>query len=302
MEIRVLRYFLTVAREGTITGAANYLHLTQPTLSRQLQELEKELGKKLLIRSNHSVTLTPEGMILRKRAEEILDMVYKTEKELTCSKENIRGEIHIGCGETEVIKEIANVIKEMREEYPDIIFHMQSGNLEDVTEKLDKGLLDFGVITPPYDISKYNKITLPQKDIWGIVMRKDYELAQKEFIKLEDLEGLPLIVSKKIFRKTTQDNEFFRWYNENKEKINIVATHNLFFNAAILAEKGIGYVFTLNNLANTSKTSSLCFRPIIPILEASWDIVWKKYQIFSPASALFLSKVQERFNNKKTDK
>ena len=157
MEIRVLRYFLTVATEGSITAAAKYLHLTQPTLSRQLQDLERELGQKLLIRTNHNVSLTLEGMILKKRAEEILDLIEKTEKELGPIKNNIAGEVRIGCGETEIIKYIAQVINEIRNEYPDIIFRIQSGIHEDIVEKLDKGLIDFGVVMQPSDISKYNK-------------------------------------------------------------------------------------------------------------------------------------------------
>ncbi len=292
MEIRVLRYFLTVARIGSITGAANYLHLTQPTLSRQLQDLEKELGQKLLIRTNHNVSLTPEGMILRKRAEEILDMVEKTENEFSSLKHEIAGEIYIGCGETEVFKYIADIIKEIRNNYPNILFHIQSGNHEDVTEKLDKGLIDFGIIIQPSDTSKYNKITLPKSDNWGLVMRKDSPFAQKEYIKLSDLDNIPLILSRKIFRNPAPNNDFFKWFNEKKDKLNIAATYNLIFNANILAEQDIGYVLALDNLTNTSQTSNLCFRPIKPAMSAQWDVIWKKYQVFSPAAKLFLEKLQ----------
>lgn len=297
MEIRVLRYFLAVAKEGSITGAANYLNLTQPTLSRQLQDLENELGQKLLIRTNHNVYLTAEGIILKKRAEEILDMVEKTEKEFISIKDDITGEIHIGSGETDIVKYVAEVIEEIRKSYPKMIFHMYSGTLEDVTEKLDKGLIDFGIIMQPIDLSKYNRISLPGKDTWGIVMRKDSPLAKKDFINMEDLEDVPLILSKKVFRKPAPDNEFFRWFNKKKDKLNIAATHSLFFNAAVLAEQGVGYVLTLNNLVNTSKTSSLCFRPIKPKMETGWDIVWKKYQVFPQASKLFLEKLQKRFKD-----
>ena len=298
MEIRVLKYFLTVARIGSITGAANYLHLTQPTLSRQLKDLEQELGKKLLIRTNHDVSLTPEGMILRKRAEEILNMVEKTENEFSSLRNEITGEIHIGCGETDTLHVVASLIKEIQENYPGIIFHMYSGIFEDVIEKIDNGLLDFGITMQPTDLSKYNAINLPLKDTWGIVMRKDSELASKDFITFEDLEKVPLIFSRKVFRKPTPDNEFFRWFNTNKNKLNIAATHTLFYNAATMVEQGIGYMFTLNNLINTSKNSNLCFRPIKPAMETGWDIIWKKYQVFSPASKLFLEKIQEKFRQK----
>ncbi len=297
MEIRVLKYFLTVSRVGSITGAANYLHLTQPTLSRQLQDLEKELGQKLLIRTNHNVSLTPEGMILRKRAEEILDMVEKTKNEFSSIKNDTAGEIYIGCGETNIIKYIADVINEIREIYPDIIFHIHSGIFEDVIEKIDNGLLDFAVTIQPADLSKYNSINLPDKDNWGVVMKKDSELAKKEFVTFDDMEKVPLILSKKAFRKPSPDNEFFRWFNEKKDKLNIGATYTLFYNGAIMVEQGVGYMFTLNNLINTSKDSSLCFRPIKPNLTARWNILWKKYQIFSPAAKLFLEKVHEKFKN-----
>jgi len=295
MEIRVLKYFLTVAQTGSITGAANYLHLTQPTLSRQLQDLERELGQKLLIRTNHNVSLTPEGIILKKRAEEILDMVAKTENEFSSLKNEIAGEVYIGCGETEIIKYIADVINEIRESYPDIIFHIYSGIFEDVTEKIDNGLLDFGVTMKPTDLSKYNSISLPDKDVWGIVMRKDSKLAEKEFVTFEDVENVPLILSRKVFRKPTPDNEFFRWFNEKKDNLNISATYTLFYNGAIMVEQGVGYMFTLNNLANTSKNNSLCFRPIKPEINARWDVIWKNYQVFSPPAKLFLEKLQERF-------
>lgn len=297
MEIRVLKYFLTVAREGSITGAAKYLHLTQPTLSRQIQDLEKELGQKLLIRTNHNVSLTLEGMILRKRAEEIIEMVEKTENEFSSLKDELAGEICIGSGETDTFKSIANLIQEIRKIYPKIIFHISSGIHEDVVEKIDNGLLDFGIVMQPADLSKYNVINLPEKDVWGIVMRKDSKLAKKEFVTFEDMEKIPLILSRKVFRKPTPDNEFFRWFNENKDRLEIAATHTLFYNAAIMVEQGVGYMFTLNNLTNTTKNSNLCFRPLKPKMEANWALIWKKYQIFSPAAKLFLKKIQDKIDS-----
>ncbi len=184
MEIRVLKYFLATAREGSITGAANSLHLTQPTLTRQLQDLEKELKQKLFIRGKHNITLTPEGMILRKRAQEIVDMVEKTEAEFKSINDTVSGDIYIGGGETDSMKYIAEIIKEIQTDYPNIKFHIQSGNAEDVTEKLDKGLLDFGILIQPVDLSKYEHLALPEKDIWGVIMRKDSPLAKKKYVKL----------------------------------------------------------------------------------------------------------------------
>lgn len=295
MEIRVLKYFLTVAREGTITGAANSLHLTQPTLSRQLMDLEKELGHKLLIRGKHNVSLTQEGMILRKRAEEIVDMVEKTESEFQAITDIVSGDIYIGGGESDCMKYIAEIIKEIQTDYPDIKFHIHSGNAEDVTEKLDKGLLDFGVLIQPVDLSKYDNLSLPAKDVWGVVMRKDSPLAGKEYIELSDLYGLPLINSRQAMRKTSSKNEFIEWFNGEFEKLNTVATINLVYNAAVMVKAGIGYAITLDKLVDVSQESELCFRPLKPRLESGLDIVWKKYQVFSPAAALFLNRLKEKF-------
>ena len=295
MELRVLKYFLTVAREGSITGAANSLHLTQPTLTRQIQELEKELGQKLLVRGKYKVTLTPEGMILRKRAQEIVDMVEKTEAEFQAITDTISGEVYIGGGESDCMKYIAEIIKEIQADYPDIKFHISSGNAEDVTEKLDKGLLDFGVLIQPVDLSKYDNLPLPDKDVWGVVMRKDSPLAKKDYVELEDLKGLPLINSRQAMRKTSSKNEFIEWFHGEFENMNTVATINLVYNAAVMVKAGIGYAITLDKLVDTSSESDLCFRPLKPRLESGLDIVWKKYQVFSPAAKLFLDKLHEKF-------
>ncbi len=295
MELRVLKYFLTIAREGSITGAANSLHLTQPTLTRQIQELEKELGQKLLVRGKYKVTLTPEGMILRKRAQEIVDMVEKTEAEFQAITDTISGEVYIGGGESDCMKYIAEIIKEIQADYPDIKFHISSGNAEDVTEKLDKGLLDFGVLIQPVDLSKYDNLPLPDKDVWGVIMRKDSTLAKKNYIELEDLKGLPLINSRQAMRKTSSKNEFIEWFKGEFENLNTVATINLVYNAAVMVKAGIGYAITLDKLVDTSEESELCFRPLKPRLESGLDIVWKKYQVFSPAAKLFLDKLQEKF-------
>ncbi len=296
MEFRVLRYFLTVAREASITGAANSLHLTQPTLSRQLQDLEKELGQKLLIRGKSKITLTPEGMMLKKRAEEIVDMVEKTEAEFKSINEIIGGDIYIGCGETETMKYIAEVMKELQDEYPAIKFHIFSGNAEDVTEKLDKGLLDFGILIQPIDLSKYDNITLPKKDVWGVVMRKDSPIAAKDVVRLEDIVKRPIIASRQMSRKYSADSGFLDWFGDFFEQLNIVATYNLVYNAAIMVEAGIGYAVTLDKLVNTMNNTNICFRPLSPKLESGLDIVWKKNQVFSPAAKLFLEKIHKKFD------
>ncbi len=295
MELRVLKYFLTVAREGSITGAANSLHLTQPTLSRQIQELEKELNQKLLIRGKYKVTLTPEGMILRKRAQEIIDMVEKTEAEFQSISDTVSGDIYIGCGETDSMKYIAEIIKDIQKDYPDIKFHIYSGNAEDVTEKLDKGLLDFGLLIQPIDLTKYDNITMPEKDVWGIIIRKDDPLASKKTIKIGDLTGRPLLASRQMSEKYSADSGFLDWFGDKFGELKISATYNLVYNAAIMVKAGIGIAVTLDKLVDTtSLTSELCFRPLEPKLESGLDIVWKKYQVFSPAAKIFLEKLQTK--------
>ncbi|MEQ7805778.1 LysR family transcriptional regulator [Priestia megaterium] len=295
MEIRVLRYFLMVAREGNITKAADVLHVTQPTLSRQLKDLEQELGKKLFIRSSHSIILTDEGMLLRNRAEEIVNMVDKLEAEFSSMEETIGGDVYIGGGETEAMKHIARVAKDVQLRYPNIRYHLYSGNEEDITERLDKGLLDFGILIQPADISKYNYLNIPAKDVWGVVMRRDSPLALKESIQAADLLEVPLICSRQAMKQTFSKNEFSDWFGEDFHKLNIVTTYNLAYNAAIMVEEGVGYAITLDKIVNTSTNSNLCFRPLQPRLESGLNIVWKKHHVLSAAADAFLKELQEEF-------
>lgn len=296
MEVRVLKYFLAIAREGSITGAANFLHLTQPTLTRQIQDLEKELGQKLLIRGKHKVSLTAEGMILRKRAEEIVQMVEKTEEEFKSISEVVSGDIYIGSGETDSMKYIAEVMKDMQIDYPNVKFHIFSGNAEDVIEKLDKGLFDFGVLIQPIDLSKYDNITLPSRDVWGVIMKSDSPLAGKKSVVLEDLVNVPLITSRQMSKKYSADSGFLDWFGQYFDNLNIVATYNLVYNAAIMVRAGMGYAITLDKLINTSRSDGLIFKPLEPKLSSGLDIVWKKYQVFSPAGRIFLERLQKKFS------
>ncbi len=294
MEIRVLKYFLAIANQGSITAAANSLHLTQPTLSRQIQDLEKELKQKLLVRGKYKVTLTPEGLMLKKRAEEIIEMVEKTKAEFNSINDIISGDIYIGCGETDSMKYIAEIMKELRDEYPNIKFHIHSGNAEDVTEKLDKGLLDFGLLIQPIDLSKYDYITMPQKDTWGVIMPKNSPLAKKDVIKIDDLIDVPIIASRQMSKKYSAESGFLDWFGEKFDYLNIAATYNLVYNAAIMVDNGIGYAITLDKLVNITNNTNVCFRPLSPKLESGLDIVWKKNQVFSPATKLFLQKLKEK--------
>lgn len=293
LELRVLRYFLTVAREASILGAANFLHISQPTLSRQLKDLEEELGTTLFIRGNRNITLTDEGMLLRKRAEEIINLVDKTESEFSSTDDIISGDIYIGGGETDAIRMIAKIAKELQSDYPHIRYHLFSGNADDVAEQLDKGLLDFGIFIEPADIKKFDYIRLPLKDTWGLLMRKDSPLANKNTISPSDLYNLPLINS----GQSLVTNELSGWIGHNIEKLNIVATYNLVYNASIMVEEGFGYALCLDKLINTTGKSNLCFRPLSPKLEANLDIVWKKYQIFSRAAEEFLKRVQKELKH-----
>lgn len=291
MELRVLRYFLAVAREQNITAAANFLHVSQPTLSRQLMDLEAEFGKTLMIRGKRKITLTSEGQLLRKRAEELIALADKTEAEITFSDTEIGGDIYIGGGEADAVRLVAKLAKDIQKEYPNIHYHLVSGDADDLQEKLDKGLLDFGIFVEPADITKYEFVRLPATERWGIVMRKDSHLAKRDAIHAEDLWDLPLIIS----RQTTQDKILQKWFQKDLNGLNIVATYNLYYNAGLMVEEGIGYLVGIDKLANTSENSSLCFVPLDLDYQLHFDLVWKKYQAFSRAAELFLSKAQERF-------
>ncbi|PIT37877.1 LysR family transcriptional regulator [Snodgrassella alvi] len=292
MDIKVLRYFLALTREESITAAADYLHLTQPTLSRQLIELEEELGCTLFIRGRRRITLTEEGIHLRQRAEQILELVHKTESEFHHLDKSLHGDIYIGCGETDALRPVVEVIKMMQKDYPRIRFHIFSGNANDVTERLDKGLLDFGVLIDPARVDKYDSICLPQKDRWGVLMRKDNALAERDFIQPQDLWGLPLIMS----RQKYVSNSIASWIKKDYDQLNVVATYNLIFNAALLVEQNVGYALCLDKLINTSGDSVFCFRPLHPLLEVDVNIVWKRFQLFSKVSMLFLQRLKEVFS------
>ncbi len=292
MELRVLRYFLAVAKEESITAASETLHVTQPTLSRQLMELEEEFGKKLFIRGNRKITLTDEGILLRKRAEEIVELVEKTETEITASDEIINGDIYIGGGETDAMRIIAHIVKKLQEKYPQVKYHLFSGNADDVTERLDRGLLDFGVVIEPANIQKYDYLKLPATDTWGVLMRKDSPLAQNTVIKPKDLHNIPLLCS----RQSMVGKGMSQWIGKDFEKLNIVATYNLLYNASLMVEEGIGYALSLDKLVNTTGNSALCFKPLEPKLEVGLNIVWKKSQVFSKAAKKFLEMLESELS------
>ena len=295
MEFRLLEYFLAVAREQNITAAAESLHISQPALSTQLKALEAELGKQLLIRGvkgSRKVILTEEGMILRKRAEEMISLMRRTEEEITGSNETIAGTVVIGTGETDTVRLFAKVAKKLQQKYPDIRYHISSGNAEHVLEYLDKGLIDFGLLFAEIDSQKYEAVPVPIKDTWGVLMRKDSPLAEKENIRPEDLWDKPLIVS----HQKRDDIYLKQWLQREESELHIVATYNLLFNASLLVSEGLGYALCFDRLINT-QGSNLCFRPFSPRLEARGFIVWKKYQVFSKAARNFLDCLIEFIGN-----
>lgn len=290
MELRVLRYFLEVAREENITHAAQRLHISQPTLSRQLKELEYELGKKLFVRSNYNIKLTEEGMLLRKRAEDILEMADKTLAEFKALDEINGGDIHIGCAESNGIVHFIRVIKSLQKKYPQIRYHFYSSGTEAVNERLDRGLLDFAIIVQEVNLSKYNYLKIPTYDQWGLIMRKDCQLAKHSCIHLNDLMNIPLIISRQAMGE-----EMPKWFGEMQDKLNIVATYDLLFNTTVMVRENLGYAVGFDGLVNTGTDSDLCFRPLEPSLLSPMYIIWKKYQMFSPVALLLLEELKNFF-------
>ena len=290
MEIRVLRYFLESAREANMSRAAERLHISQPTMSRQLKDLEDELGAKLFTRSNYSIRLTEAGMLLRERAEDIIDLVDKTAAEFQALEDFSSGDLYIGSAESDSIRYFAEIVKDLQNRYPKIRCNIFSGNMSDVCERLDKGLLDFAIVMSFVDLTKYNFLPVQASDTWGVLMRKDDPLAEKRTLTLEDVTPLPLICSRQWI-----DQDFPQWFGEKADGINIVATFNLVYNAAVMVRAGIGYAITYDKLTDTSIESELTFRPLASVPKSEMYIIWRKYQTFTPVARLLLDLLRNRF-------
>ena len=275
MELRELRYFLAVAREKNITKAADALYISQPSLSKQMQNLEKEIGSPLFVRGSRSVALTETGMLLKKRAEELLELYEKTEAELAAPAETVCGEVRIGGGESYALQTVMQAAKAVQDNYPHITFRFFSGDADDVTEKLDRGLIDFGVMVDLADTSQYNALRLPLADRWGVLMRR---------VSPSDLTGQPVLASRQMLEKKGMINEWMRRIG----KMDVRATFNLVYNASIMVQEGVGYAITLEKLINTTGESALCFRPLQPEVRTNLDLVWKKHAVFSKSSLCFL--------------
>ena len=291
MDIRVLEYFLAVAREKSISAAARSLHISQPALSTQLKALEKEVGSALFIRGakgSKRVVLTEEGLLLRKRAEEIVELVRKTQRELSSEGRNIAGEVFIGTGESDTVRLFAKAAQKIRKDYPDITVHIRSGNAAFVTEQLEKGLIDIGMVYGFVDSGRYESFRLPGCDRWGVLMRRDSPLAEKESVRPEDLWDKPLILS----AQSDSGRNIFSWLKKEPGQLDIVATYNLVFNASLLVDEGMGYAICFDGLINVSQ-SGLCFRPLAPALCSDGSVIWKRHGTLSKASGVFLEKLME---------
>ena len=290
MEIRTLRYFLAVAREENMSRAAEQLHVTQPTLSKAMKALEDELGKKLFTRHSFSISLTDEGVLLRSRAEDLVSMADKIEQEFMSLDDVTGGDIYFGLAESHLNQYLAREIREFHGQYPDLRYHITSGDTEQVTEKLDKGLLDFAVICETPDERKYQYILFPESDYFGAVFPGDSELAEKEGITADDLAGRPLFTSEQSW-----ENDIRPWAKESFSRLHLEGSFRLAYNGSMFAREGLGILLTLNNLVDTSPESSLVFRPLIPHLEMKMYLIWNKYQSFTPIAERFLKQIKGSF-------
>lgn len=296
MELRVLKYFLVVAREENFTRAAQKLHLSQPTLSRQLHDLEEEYGRQLLIRGARHVSLTQAGMLLRKRAEEILSLVEKTEGELLSNDEAISGDIRIGAGESKNFQLIMKAAAELKTNYPSIHFHIITGDGASNLYMLERGLIDFAFDYGKHDPAKYQELQLPARDRWGILLRTDHPLAAKEFISAKDLWTEPLIMSRQSLSDFTHAKELLEWLQKPLQELNIVGSYNLLFNASLMVKAELGCALAFEDIINTQQ-SNLCFLPLEPAVYAQPNIFWKRNQFFSQASQKFLELLQKKLSH-----
>lgn len=289
MEIRVLRYFIEIAREGSMTAAAEVLHVSQSALSKQMKELEIELGKKLFRRGSRSVSLTDEGILLRRRAEDILDMVDKTTDEFKAIDDLQGGDVYLGCAESYLISYVAQKIKKFKGRYPLFRYHIISGDRTVVLDRLDRGLLDFGVVVETPNLDRYQYLELPGADTWGVIMPKNHSLAQKEAIRAEDLYGEELICSEQSI-----EVDIPRWCGKKIDKLSFTGNTNLAYNGSVFVKEGLGLMLTFEHLIQPSEENGLIFRPLKPKLENKIYLIWKKYQVFTPIAKRLLDEFLEQ--------
>lgn len=281
MELRVLNYFLAIAREENFTKAAQQLHVTQPTLSRQIADLEQELGVKLFIRSNHHIILTEDGMILKRRAQEILSLADKTKRDFLQKDETLTGTISIGSGEFRSTEYLAKIIAAFSKKYPNVNYEIYSGNAGNIRDYIERGFLDLGLMSEPIDIRKYNFVNMPIKEQWGVFVQKDSPLSNKERICPKDLTGMSVVTATGDFNQS----RIGKWLGDYKDQVAIVATANLPYNEAVLAKENIGVMLSIKL---NCTYDDLRFIPLHPVLTVSTVLGWKKEQIFSATSAAFI--------------
>lgn len=290
MEIKSLRYFLAVAREENMTKAADMLHVTQPTLSKTLKSLEDELGKKLFTRHSFSISLTDEGMLLRDRAEDLIAMADRIEQEFITLDDITGGDIYFGLAESYQIKYLAREIRILKSRYPGFTYHITSGDTEQVTEKLDKGLLDFAVLCEKPNTAKYDYVKFPEADIWGAVMPTDHPLAMKKSIKVKDLIGQPLFCSEQSW-----NNEIPAWAGDDFERLHLEGSFRLSYNGSLFAQEGLGILLTFKHLVECSEENGLVFRPLSPKQTSELYLIWHKFPSFTPIAEKFLAQIKTSF-------
>lgn len=281
MELRVLNYFLTIAREENFTRAARQLHVTQPTLSRQIADLEQELGVKLFVRSNHNIILTEDGMILKRRAQEILSLADKTKRDFLQKDEALSGTISIGSGEFRSTEYLAKIIAGFRRKYPNVTYEIYSGNANNIRDYIERGHLDIGLMSEPIDMRKYNFVNMPIKEQWGLFAPVDSPLSEKESISPEDLKGMSIVTATGDFNQS----RIGKWLGDYREQVEIAATANLPYNEAVLVKENIGVMLSINL---NCTYENLYFIPLRPALEVSTALAWKKEQIFSSTTSAFI--------------
>lgn len=289
MEIKNLRYFLAVAREENMSKAAEHLHVSQPTLSKTLKALEEELGKKLFIRHSFSISLTDEGMLLRDRAQDLVAMSDKIEQEFSSLDDITGGDIYFGLAESYQIRYLAREIYKLKEKYPNFTYHITSGDTEQVTEKLDKGILDFAVLCETPDSNKYEFVKFPEADVWGAIISSSHPLAKKKSIHVSDLIGQPLFVSEQSW-----NNEIKTWAKERFPKLKLEGSFRLSYNGSVFARENLGILLTFKDLINTEGTD-MVFRPLSPELKSELYLIWNKYQAFTPIAEKFLEQIKKTF-------
>lgn len=293
MDIHALNCFLAVVRAETITGAARILYMTQPALTRQMQALEEELGTTLFLRGKRRITLTEDGRFLYRRAREIVELMERTSQAFHKNSTDIAGEVFISGGETRAMRMVARAACRVRSEHPAITFSIHSGNGDDVRDRLDRGLADFGVYIEPVDLSTYEFLRMPARDTWGVLIPSNHPLAARDAVGPEDLAGEPLIAS----RQTMVRNEMAAWFGAAYDRLNIVVRYSLLYNASFLVEQGMGIALCLDGILNLPEHGPLCFRPLRPAMEVGVCLAWKKNQVFSRAAACFLDTFRKEISS-----